>query len=191
MPQSKRDPLPWIATDRRSERMVRRIDLEPLTQRVLESSPADQAAGECEEGFVDLVAAVGAQEQSAAVVEPGEGAFDDPALAAEAGAMLGLSSRDDGLDPALPDEPAVLVVVVAAVSDQPLRTSARPADSAAHGRDEIEQCEQLRDVVAVSAGQRPGERDAPAVYEQVLLAAATAPVDGAGTRLRAPFFACT
>jgi hypothetical protein len=32
---------------------------------------------------VDVVAAVGAQEQPAAVVEPGEGAFNGPALAAE------------------------------------------------------------------------------------------------------------
>jgi hypothetical protein len=32
---------------------------------------------------VDVVAAIGADEESAAVVEPGEGALDDPALAAE------------------------------------------------------------------------------------------------------------
>jgi len=32
---------------------------------------------------VDLVEAVGAQEQATAVVEPGEGAFNDPAVAAK------------------------------------------------------------------------------------------------------------
>jgi hypothetical protein len=36
---------------------------------------------------VDVVAAVGADEESAAVVKPGEGAFDDPAVMAEAGAV--------------------------------------------------------------------------------------------------------
>ena len=66
---------------------------------------------------MDFVAAVGADEQSAAVVQPGEGAFDDPAPAAEAGAVLGLASGDQRFDAALPEEAAVLVVVVAAVGD--------------------------------------------------------------------------
>jgi hypothetical protein len=39
---------------------------------------------------VDLVAAVGA-EQAAVVVQPGEGALDDPAVAA--GAVVGLASE--------------------------------------------------------------------------------------------------
>ena len=67
---------------------------------------------------MDVVAAVGAKEQAASVVEPGEGAFDDPAVASEPGAVLGLSAGDDRLDAALPDEAAVLVVVVAAVGEQ-------------------------------------------------------------------------
>jgi hypothetical protein len=66
---------------------------------------------------VDVVAAVGADEEAAAVVEPGEGSFDDPAVAAEAGAVVGLAAGDDRLDASLPDEAAVLVVVVAAVGD--------------------------------------------------------------------------
>ena len=66
---------------------------------------------------MDVVAAVGADEESAAVVQPGEGAFDDPAVSAEAGAVFDLAASDDRLDSAFPDEPAVLVVVVAAVGD--------------------------------------------------------------------------
>ena len=45
---------------------------------------------------MDVVAAVGADEEPAAVVEPGEGALDDPAVTAQAGAVLGLAARDDG-----------------------------------------------------------------------------------------------
>ena len=138
-----------------------------------------------------FVAAVGAEEESAAVVQPGEGAFDDPAFTSEAGAVLGLTSSDHGFDSSLPDEPAVLVVVVAAVSDDTVRSPPRPSDTATDRRHPIEQREQLGDVVAVAAGQRPGQRDAAAVYEEMLLAATPAPVDRAGTRLRAPFFACT
>jgi hypothetical protein len=67
---------------------------------------------------MDVVAPVGAKEQAASVVEPSEGAFDDPAVASEPGAVLGLSASDDRLDAAAPDESAVLVVVVTAVGEQ-------------------------------------------------------------------------
>ena len=103
--------------------------------------------------------------------------------------MFGLAARDHGFDAALPEEAAVLVVVVAAVGDQCPRSSSWAADPAADGRHPVEQVEQLRDVVAVAAGERPGERDPAAVYEQVVLAACSAAIDGAGTRFRAPFFA--
>jgi hypothetical protein len=139
---------------------------------------------------VDVVAAVGADEESAAVVEPGEGALDDPALTAEAGAVLGLAASDHGFDPAVADEAAVLVVVVAAVGDQHLRPASWAADPAAHGRHPVEQFEQLGDVVAVAACEGPRQRDPAAVYEQVVLAPCPAAIDRARTRLRAPFFAC-
>ena len=66
---------------------------------------------------MDVLAAVGADEEATAVVQPGEGALDDPAVATEPGAVLGLAPRDDRLHAPLPDEAAVLVVVVAAVGD--------------------------------------------------------------------------
>ena len=138
-----------------------------------------------------LVSAVGADEQPASVVEPGEGALDDPALAAEPGAVVGSAARDHGFDPAPPEEATLLVVVVAAVSDQAVGAPPGAADAAAYRRHAVEQVEQLRDLVAVAAGQRPGKRQSATVYEQMVFAAATAPVDGAGTRFRAPFFACT
>ena len=153
-------------------------------------SPADEAAGEREEGFVDVVAPVGPDQESPAVVEPGEGALHDPALTADAGAVLGLAAGDDRLDSSLPDEAAVLVVVVAAVGDQHLRPPPRSPDTATHRRDTVEQLEQLGDVVSVAAGERPGQRDPATVYEKVVLAPPPAAIDGAGTRFRAPFFAC-
>ena len=52
---------------------------------------------------MDVVAAVGADEEAAAVVQPGEGALDDPAVTAESGAVLGLAARDERFDAALPD----------------------------------------------------------------------------------------
>jgi hypothetical protein len=90
---------------------------------------------------VGFVAAVGAEEKSAAVVEPGEGSFDDPALASEPGAVFGLASGDHRFDASLPDEPAVLVVVVAAVGDDAVGPPSRAADAAAHRRYPVKQRE--------------------------------------------------
>jgi hypothetical protein len=58
------------------------------------------------------------------VVEPGEGALDDPADAAKPGAVLGLAASDDRSDASLAEEAAVLVVVVAAVGDELVGTKA-------------------------------------------------------------------
>jgi hypothetical protein len=139
---------------------------------------------------VNVVAAVGTDEQAASVMEPGEGALDDPAVAAEPRAMFALTTGDQRLDASLPDEAAVLVVVVAAVGDQRLRPPPRSAGSAADRWHPVEQLEQLGDVVAVAAGECPGKWDPAAVYEQVVLTPRSAAINGAGTRFRAPFFAC-
>ena len=153
--------------------------------------PADQAAGEGEEGFVDFVAAVVADEQSFEVVEPGEGALDNPADASEAGAVLGLAARDLGADAAAAEFAPVLVVVVAAIGAEQGGPSARPADLAAYRRHALDKWHELGDVVSVAAGHRPGERDPGRVYEKVMLRAVSGSINRARARRGAPFFACT
>lgn len=80
-----------------------------------QAPPADECASEGEEGFVDVVAYLPADPQAAEPVQVGERALHDPALGAQAGAMLGAASCDQRLHAEVPDETAVLVVVVAAV----------------------------------------------------------------------------
>jgi hypothetical protein len=99
---------------------------------------ADEAAGDGEEGVVDFVSAVVADEQSFEVVEPGEGAFDDPAHAAEPGAVFALAAGDARADAAFAHEAAVLVVVVATVGDDAVGAPPRPAAAAVHGRHGVE-----------------------------------------------------
>jgi len=79
-------------------------------------------------------------------VQVREAALHDPALAAQAGAMRDASASDDGLDAALPEQPAVLVVVVAAIGEHDVGLLARPADLAGHrpGVQVIQQRQQLR-----------------------------------------------
>ncbi|ANP51763.1 hypothetical protein AVL59_21170 [Streptomyces griseochromogenes] len=82
--------------------------------------------------------------------------------------------RFDGLGP---DEPAVLVVVVAAVCEQRLGPPARASDQAWDRRGLVQQGQELGDVVAVSAGQRHCERDALAFDEDMMFTARPCAVD--------------
>ena len=141
--------------------------------------------------MVHVGAAFVADEEPLELVQPGEAALDDPAVAAEAGAVLGLAAGDLGFDPALPEQAAVLVMVVAAVGAQTLRPLTRPADEASNRRHRVEQRDQLGDVVAVPAGKREGEREPGRIDEEVVLGAGSASVHRARARFGAPFFACT
>jgi hypothetical protein len=140
---------------------------------------------------VDFVATVVADEQSFELVQPGEGALDNPPDAAEAGAVFGLSAGDLRRDPALAELAAVGGVVVAAVGGQAFGAASRPADTSAHRRDALEERDQLGDVVAVAARDAPGERDPGRVDQEVVLGTVSGSINRARARLGAPFFACT
>lgn len=120
---------------------------------------------------MDLGGALVADPQPAEVVQVGEAALDDPALLAQTGAVFDAAPRDGRLDPASPEQPAVFVVVIAAVGEQNIGLLARPAALAGDrpAVQVVEQRDQLGDVVAIAAGQRDGERDARGVDEQVVL----------------------
>jgi hypothetical protein len=101
---------------------------------------------------VHLGAALVADEESFELVEVGEGALDDPADGAEAGAVVGSASCDRRFDPSRSQQSPVFVVVVAAIGDQLVGAATRPAGQPGDGRHPVEQRDQLRDVVAVTAG---------------------------------------
>jgi hypothetical protein len=140
---------------------------------------------------VDFGAAVVADEQPLELVQPGEGALNDPAVTAEPRAVLGPAARDLGSDPALAELAAPNVVVVAAVGAEAIGPAARPTDLAAHRWDAIEERDQLGAVVPVAAREPPGERDPRRVDEKVMLGAVSGSINRARARLGAPFFACT
>ena len=140
---------------------------------------------------MDLVAAVVADEEPFELVEPGEGAFNDPAVAAEPGAVLAAAAGDLGCDAATAELASMALVVVTAVRAQPVGPSAWPADSPADRRHTVEERDQLGDVVAVTARNRPGERDPGRVDQEVMLGAVSGSINRARARRGAPFFACT
>ena len=108
---------------------------------------------------MDLVAAVVADEQPFELVQPGEGALDDPAVTAKAGTVADATSCDLGSDSTLAEQPPVFVVVVATVGAEAIGAPTWASDPAAHRRHPVDQGDQLGDVMAVAAGDRPGERD--------------------------------
>jgi hypothetical protein len=122
-------------------------------------------------------------------VEPGEGALDDPAVAAKPGAVSGLTLRDLGRDAAFAEVAAVLLAVVGTVSCDALGAPPWSADPAAYGRDPVDEWDQLGAVVAVSARESPGERDPSAIDEEVVLRPVSGSINRARARLGAPFFA--
>src|SRR5438270_1449166 len=124
-------------------------------------------------------------------MQPGEGALDDVAHDAEAGAMRCATAGDARGDLQATDRVAVFLVVIAAVGVEITRASARLPALAADLRDRLDQRQQLGDVVPVAAGEQHRQRDAVRVGDQVVLRTRPSPIDGRGARLGPPFSALT
>lgn len=101
----------------------------------------------------------------------GKATLDDPALTAEAGPVCCAAAGDDGCDAERAQQPPVLVVVIAAVGEQPVGLLTWPPDLAGDGSPVkvFDQRDQLCDVVAVPAGESDRKRDAAGVDEQMVL----------------------
>lgn len=120
---------------------------------------------------MDFGVALVAGSEAPEVVQVREAALNDPALAAKAGAVFGLATGDDRLDAPGPEQPPVLVVVIAAIGEQTVGLLARAAGLAGHrsGVQVVKQRQKLSDVVSVAAGQRDRQRDTGGVDEQMVL----------------------
>jgi hypothetical protein len=75
------------------------------------------------------------------------------------------------LDAAAAQLAAALARVVGTVAEELARTAPWTAVPAVHGRDRVDERDQLGDVVAVAGGERGGERCAVAAGDQVVLGA--------------------
>jgi len=132
---------------------------------------------------VDVGSAFVAGAEAAVLVQPGEGALDDPALGAVSGSVWCVAFGDDRSDAAGAELVAVGSGVVAAVGEEDLRSASGSSALAPDGRDRVEQREELGDVRTVGGGEEAGERDAVGVGDQVVLAAGAGAVDWAGAGL--------
>lgn len=101
-----------------------------------------------------------ADPQTAQVVKPGEGALDDPALFAQAGAVSGAAPGYHGLHAPFSKFPAVLVMVIATVGEHPLGPSSWTPWLAGDRADAVDEGQELGHIVAIAAGQADREGDA-------------------------------
>jgi hypothetical protein len=118
---------------------------------------------------VDVGAAFVADAQTAVLVQPGDGALDDPALLTEPRPVLGIAAGDAGADSAGAELAAVVARVVGAVTENALGPSARSTALTTHGRDRIEQREKLGDVVPVAAAESEREWGAASAGQRMVL----------------------
>lgn len=80
-----------------------------------------------------------------------ERALYNPALLAQAGAVLGSAASDQRLHAEVSDETAVLIMVVAAITQHYVGAATGLAPLASHRRHGLQEWNELGDVVAVAA----------------------------------------
>jgi hypothetical protein len=125
------------------------------------------------------------------LVEPAQGALHHSAMASQPLLRLHAPAGDAGNDVALPQSSADIGIIVSLVTVPFRRTPAWPASWPLDGEDGVEERQRLALVVHVGSRQQGGQRQAPAVYDQVVLAARLPSVRGVRARLGPPFIART
>jgi hypothetical protein len=103
---------------------------------------------------VEIGASFVAGAESFELVQPGEGALDDPAHLAQSAILGDAASGDQRFDAALPQQTAVLVEVVAPVGVQAPGLAAGTSAQSPDRRNGVQQRQELGNVVPVAAGCR-------------------------------------
>ena len=165
--------------------------LEHLTEPS-DLAEADQGAGECCEGEMDVGSALVSDGQAAVAGQPGEGAFHDPAVSAEVGAAFDATSDNAWGDAAGAALLAAAPVIVGLVGVELLRSAAWAAPvPVPDGWDGVEGCCQHAAVVAVGAAQCQAKRRAPGIRDEVALGARLAAIRRVRPDFRTPLLAAT
>lgn len=143
------------------------------------------------EGLADVGSAFVAGGDAAEACEPSQGAFDDPAVAAEPVGAVNATAGNARLDTAHAAGLAAGGVVVGLVGVQLRGASARPAAAPADGTHRVQHWPQEAAVVPVGRAQANGERDAVRVGQKMTLGARAAAIGRVRAGLFALLFATT
>ncbi len=140
---------------------------------ILQEAPADQAAADFEERFVNAGQPFTSDSESAKPMQPSDSALHHPAGLAQTATVPGSAPCDLGLDTQSQERRTMWVRIVSTVSLHQLGLSPRSTALASNGRDGSDQGQKLRDVVAIGFGQNGRERNALRVDEEVMFRART------------------
>ena len=120
---------------------------------------------------MDVSPAFVAKRQAPEAVQPGEGAFDNPAEDAEAAAVRASRAGDDGQDASGPEAGVAGGRRVGAIALDDAGFLAGASWTAAHGRQGGDQGFELGDIVHVGGGELGDQRNAARVRDEVVLRA--------------------
>jgi hypothetical protein len=143
---------------------------------------------------VDVGATFIAYRQAAIAIEPGEGAFDDPAMTAQALTRFDAASSDPRNNATLAAGASAAWIVVALVCMQFHRTATWAATTSLRltkWGNRIKGDFQEPGIVDVGGGEDDSERDACAVDDHMALRSRFSAIRGIGPRLLAPLLAGT
>lgn len=135
----------------------------------MQLSPADDASGDFHERLVYGREAFEPDSQASEVVQPCEGALDDPPGLSKATAVRLTPTGDLRGDAGSVQWFAIFVVIVAAIGLHDDRLGQRPSPLATNGPDGLDEGQQLGNVVAVGAREDQRERDALRFGHEVVL----------------------
>lgn len=123
------------------------------------------------------------------LVQPRQGSFHHPAIAAQTTAVWGATASQHRFDAAVPQPTAMLVGVIGLIPLETLGPSARSAPFTPYGWDGFHQQRELGNVIGVGTSHLGHQRDALCVRDHVVLAALFGAIGGIGARLGPPFTA--
>ena len=155
----------------------------------LKGVEADEGAGECGEGMVDVEPAFVADGQAAEAVDPGEYALDDPPVLAQPLAAFDAAACDRMPDAAPEAGAAAAAMIIGLIGVQCVRPASGSPGLSCNRWHRVEQVLEGPAVVSIGTAQQEGERDAASVGDEVALGACLASVRRVRPRSGAPLFA--
>jgi hypothetical protein len=119
--------------------------------------------------------------QPAPLRQPGQGPFHHPAVDTQATAMACAAFGKDRDDPPRAQLLAMGLRIIASIPLHTVRPTSRAPTLASHGRDSLQQGQQLGHIVPMRAGHQRRQGNALGIREHMMLTAALPAIGGTGT----------
>ena len=141
--------------------------------------------------MMDIASALVARDEPAQAVDPGEGAFDHPSMAAQLLTGLDAAPGDAGHDPATAASLSAAPMIVGLVGVELVWPVPHPACLAADRLNGVEQFLERHAVAGIGTCEEKGERNATALGDQMAFCAQPASIGRVRPCLVTPLFAAS